>query len=202
MSGTYTIDENSKYPSQEELKHAKIYTLAEITRPYKEERKRTIREGIKNGTIEQEEILEIVKMLSEKWQYYHQHYWGMVIKTIIAAVALLTVPYVLITENGSLVPEILLIAFPLIGGVAAVFAIMALKSEEAQIHNIDLKIKSLLESLSENYADFSMNIFSKQSFVSMLNNRQAMNLVLFPLGALGVAAIIEIILILTGNFIG
>ena len=185
------------------------WTLGELLAPHKAKRKKSIRLSLaqeenkqkeknkqKEENKQREEMLNMIKTYYERHQYYHTHYWKLVIKVFSMIIALMYLPF-LMTYYFDASTTIYSLP-PLVSAFIVVFLIMGLKSEEAQLHNIELKINCLIEVLSESYADFDPTIFSNSKlFWNKLNRYKVVNLVLFLLVGLSLVAITEGILLIS-----
>ena len=174
------------------------WTLDALLAQPKTERIESIKLSIEQKKIGRSELIEMVKIFSERWLHYHKHYWNLAIKTFTVTVSLMALPFIL--SNFFKDPNLMknTASFPLISMIITVFLMMVLKSEEARVHNMDLKIKSIKEALSENiFSDFDPQIFSN-AFINKFNRYKAENLVLFLFIILISAALVETILIYKG----
>jgi len=140
----------------------------------------------------------MIKTLESKWRYYHSHYWRMVINAILATLVMIALPYIIRRDTGTAAD--ITIIFPIISVLLAGFCVTALKGEEARLNNIELKVQSLCEAISDAFADFEPSQFSGFSVFSRLNKYRASNLVLYLFFLFGVIAIVEICMITMGRF--
>jgi len=180
------------------------WLLGELLAPYKAKRKKNIRFTLAQKKEEKEKIrketIEMIKLFYERHQYYHTHYWKLVIKVFTVIITLMTLPFFM-KKYFPEADQILYSLPPIVSIFITIFLIMGLKSEEAQLHNIELKTNCLLEALSENYSNFDPTIFSNAGFISALNRYKMVNMVLVLLVGLSIVSIIEGLLIALGKIV-
>ena len=176
----------------------KIWTYADLVRDKREERVEHLRRELSTDHITRDETIRMVETLEGKWQYYHSHYWRTVINAMIATLAMIALPYIIRKDTGT-VPELVAV-FPAIAVVVAFFCVVALKGEEARLNNIELKVQSLSQALSDAFVDFEPSQFSGIGVFSRLNTYRASNLVLYLFIVLGALAVLELFMILAGHF--
>ena len=174
----------------------KTYTLAEFVAEPKVKRKKSIRLDLKKGITNRDELKEMINIFSGHYQHWHTHYWKLVIRAFGTIISLMALA-VILPKNYDIVNVKMLILFPIASIAMAIVFFLVLKAEEAQLHNLELKIKSLLEVLSHNYTDFDPTIFTFK-FIDTLNRYQMVNWVLYLLIVLGCIAVVEGILIWNG----
>ena len=204
----YDENDKSSYKRYKQIikainKKPNAWTLGELLAPHKVKRKKRIRDSFvqtegdgkrKEKENIRKETIDMIKIFYDRHQYYHTHYWKLVFRVFSVIITLITVPFIMIKYFYA--GPFLLSIPPLISVFVTVFLIMGLKSEEAQMHNVELKTNCLMEVMSENYSNFDPTAFSNPKlFWNKLNRHKVANLVLFLLLGLSLVAIIEGVLI-------
>ena len=175
-----------------------IWTLASITSGLRETRVSELRARLADGTITRHEIIRVLRIEHEQMAYYHTHYWGIVVKAVIAVITTIALPYMIRVDTGGI--TMVTVVFPAVAVLLSGFCTVALKSEEAKLNNYDLKIAALEEALDPNYRDFDPSEFTRVPIFKKLNKYHAANLVLFLFMVLAIIGAIELVMIITGRF--
>jgi len=179
--------------------HGVIWTLASMTDKFREARVAELRSRLADGAITRDEIVQILRIEHAQMEYYHAHYWGIVVKAVIAVIAMIALPYVIRVDTGGV--TMITAVFPGVAVLLSGFCTVALKSEEARLNNYELKIAALEETLDPNYRDFDPAEFTHVRIFKKLNKYHTANLVLFLFMVLALIAAAELWLILTRQFV-
>ena len=174
----------------------KSWTLDEFVIKHKVKRKKSIRDDLRKGFIKRDEIIEMLKIFSERYQHWHTHYWKLVIKSFVVLLSLMALP-VILPKNFEIINVDILRFFPFLAMLLTIVLYLVLTAEKSQLHNIELKIKILIEVLSNNFTDFDPNIFNFR-FSGLLSRYQMANWVLYLFFFLGCSAGVESIFIWRG----
>ena len=175
------------------------WTLEDLVGPLRDDRVAALRGRLIDGSVSREEVIEMIKVVEQRSEYYHNHYWGVVVKAVIAVLAMIALPYVIRVDTGALSP--VAAVFPAVSLLVAGFCVVALKSEEARLNNYELKLSQLSQTLDETYTDYDPSAFTKVGIFQRLNKYRAANLVLFLFIVLALIGLMELVMIVTGNFV-
>jgi len=97
-----------------------------------------------------EEILDLVKLFSQEFEYRYRNLWGIIFKSIFAIVTVMAVPYALLTAKHDLL-EKFPVVFPIISAGLCFFAKSVYNAEHHRMQKIGIVLNALLESLSKDY---------------------------------------------------
>ncbi|MDR0435901.1 MAG: hypothetical protein LBH11_03950 [Propionibacteriaceae bacterium] len=178
----------------------KVWTLASLVQPLVDEKVEGLRAELASGRIERGELVEMLRLVEERYHYYHNHYWGVVVKAVLAVLALIAVPYIIRVDAGTVLSPVAVV-FPALSLGVSVFCVLALKSEEARLNQLEFKAETVAVALSGYYADFDPQRFTKVAIFKRMNKYRAANLVLFLFVILCLVAAAEAVMIVTGSFL-
>lgn len=140
------------------------------------------------------ELLEILKLYYQDYEYRHKTFWEIVFKSILAILSLIGLPYFLAKENFL---THLLFLFPTACCILCLISALLIESEAIRMYAVRTKYRNLLELLSNEYKEIPLKQLSKFSPLRI----KITNQILILYFALTAVSVIQLILILTGKFV-
>jgi len=175
-----------------------IWTLDDLIGHDRQKRVASLRQQLADGTESRHELYRMIEVAERRFEYYHRHYWGIVVKAIIAVVILIELPYIITVQTSA--SRIIAAAPASIAFCLSLFVAIALKGEEGRLNNLELKATVLAQALNDNYSDFPPSMFTGVGILGRLNKFRAAMLVLMLFVVLTVVAFAEIVMIAFGLF--
>ena len=106
------------------------------------------------------EKIDIIKLYHEDFVYRHTNYWGLVYKSMIAILGLLSLPYIL---YSTIYDAIILSLFPVLSLIISIFSIILLESEAVRMESSRNQINQLLNSLSDDFKEVPVDNLLKNN---------------------------------------
>jgi hypothetical protein len=104
-------------------------------------------------------ITDIIKLYQDNYFYRHANYWGVIYKSMISILGLLSLPYFLYKNMDN----ILLILFPSVSIIISIFSILILESEAKRMNLSRDKMNELLGKLSLYYKEKNIDNVLKRN---------------------------------------
>ena len=153
-----------------------------------------------NMGVEKTDIIDIIKMYHDDFIYRHTNYWGLVYKSMISILGLMSLPYFL---YNTIATTFLIALFPMLSIIVASFSIILMESEAVRMKMSRKQMNNLLQNMSQQYAEIPIdseltkNKRGNLTWYSKLLKAKITRKILFLYGALIVLSGIEIYLIAT-----
>ncbi len=147
-----------------------------------------------------EEIIEISKITYQDYEYRHKHFWSIIYKSILYMATILTIPYILISDNKPSGLDNYLFLFPIINIAVCIASTIIINSERVRMRANREKLNLLLSSLSEGYRDINIDYFQENGFIKKINRIPISNIVFIIYLLFFIASIIQLFFIFTGKW--